>query len=100
VTDSPESELSVKSGAGRPSSTDKRSSVHRALGPSAALAPEIADGDRFGSRREQTERIRSVAEGDGLKLVDTMEELDVSEGTPLVTRHGLRRGVELVEAVP
>jgi DNA invertase Pin-like site-specific DNA recombinase len=56
------------------------------------------DGDRFVSPREQRERIRSVAERDGLRLVDTIEELDVSGGTPLAKRHGLRRAVELVEA--
>lgn len=49
------------------------------------------------SPREQIERIRSVVERDGLRLVDTIEELDVSGGTPLAKRHGLRRAVELVE---
>ncbi len=56
------------------------------------------DGDRFVSPREQVERIQSVAERDGLKLVDTIEELDVSGGAPLAKRPGLRRAVELVEA--
>jgi site-specific DNA recombinase len=56
------------------------------------------DGDRFVSPREQSERIRSVAERDGLKLVDTIEELDVSGGAPLTKRHGLRRAVEMVES--
>ena len=50
------------------------------------------------SPREQLERIQSVAERDGLKLVDTIEELDVSGGAPLAKRPGLRRAVELVEA--
>ena len=50
------------------------------------------------SPREQTERIRSIAERDGLHLVETIEELDVSGGTPLAKRHGLRRAVEMVEA--
>ena len=56
------------------------------------------DGDRFVSPREQVERIQSVAERDGLKLIDTIEELDVSGGSPLAKRHGLRSAVELVEA--
>jgi site-specific DNA recombinase len=50
------------------------------------------------SPKEQTERIRAVAERDGLKLIDTIEELDVSGGTPLARRAGLRRAVELVES--
>lgn len=56
------------------------------------------DGERFVSPREQAERIRSIAERDGLQLVETIEELDVSGGTPLAQRAGLRRAVELVEA--
>jgi site-specific DNA recombinase len=51
------------------------------------------------SPREQVERIQTVTERDGLKLLDPMiEELDVSGGTPLAKRPGLRRAVELVEA--
>jgi site-specific DNA recombinase len=56
------------------------------------------DGERFVSPREQAERIRSIAERDGLELVETIEELDVSGGTPLASRVGLRRAIELVEA--
>jgi DNA invertase Pin-like site-specific DNA recombinase len=56
------------------------------------------DGDRFVSPREQSERIARAAERDGLKLIDTIEEMDVSGGAPLERRHGLRRAVEMVEA--
>ena len=56
------------------------------------------DGDRFVSPREQAERIQTAATRDGLKLVDTIDELDVSGGTPLEKRPGLRRAVEMVEA--
>jgi site-specific DNA recombinase len=56
------------------------------------------DGERFVSPSEQAERIRTACERDGLQLVDTLEELDVSGGAPLERRHGLRRAVELVEA--
>jgi DNA invertase Pin-like site-specific DNA recombinase len=56
------------------------------------------DGERFVSPSEQAERIRSVAERDGLRLLETIEELDVSGGTPLARRPGLRRAVEMVEA--
>jgi DNA invertase Pin-like site-specific DNA recombinase len=50
------------------------------------------------SPREQSERIRSAAERDGLKLIDTIEEMDVSGATPLEKRQGLRSAVEMVEA--
>jgi site-specific DNA recombinase len=50
------------------------------------------------SPREQADRIRSIAEREGLELVDVIEELDVSGGTALVKRPGLRRAVEMVEA--
>jgi site-specific DNA recombinase len=55
------------------------------------------DGERFVSPSEQAERIRSACARDGLALVETIEELDVSGGTPLERRPGLRRAVELVE---
>jgi site-specific DNA recombinase len=50
------------------------------------------------SPREQADRIASIAEREGLQLVDVIEELDVSGGTPLPKRAGLRRAVEMVEA--
>jgi hypothetical protein len=68
--------------------------VRRPSGSSAGPGSEIVDGDRFVSPREQTERIRSVTEREGLRLVDTIQELDVSGGARLAKRHGLRRAVE------
>jgi site-specific DNA recombinase len=56
------------------------------------------DGESFASPGEQRERIAAACERDGLKLVDVIEELDVSGGTPLDKRKGLRHAVELVEA--
>ncbi len=56
------------------------------------------DGERFVSPSEQAERIRTACERDGLRLLDVIEELDVSGGAPLEQRPGLRRAVELVEA--
>src|SRR5215216_6000528 len=91
VTGSPESLVSVKSGAGDPSSTGKRSSVRRAIGVVRVSRVGQRDGERFVSPSEQAERIRSACERDGLELIKTVEELDVSGGTPLLRRHGLRR---------
>ena len=70
---SPVSDLSVKSGAGEPSSTGKRASVRRAVGVVRVSRLRDHDGDRFVSPREQTERIRSIAERDALELVDAIE---------------------------
>jgi site-specific DNA recombinase len=50
------------------------------------------------SPSEQAERIRTACDRDGLQLIETIEELDVSGGTPLERRPGLRRAVELAEA--
>jgi site-specific DNA recombinase len=55
------------------------------------------DGERFVSPSEQAERIRAACERDGLRLVETFEELDVSGGAPLAQRPGLSRAVALVE---
>ena len=55
-------------------------------------------GEQFVSPSEQRERIEAACASGGLKLIDTLEELDVSGGAPLDKRPGLRRAVELVEA--
>lgn len=95
---SPESVASVKSGAGSPSSAGKQSSVRRAVGVVRVSRVGDRDGDRFVSPREQAERIAAAAKRDNLRLVDTIEEPNVSGGTPLAKRAGLRRAVEMVEA--
>jgi site-specific DNA recombinase len=50
------------------------------------------------SPSEQAERIRTAAERDGLELVDTIEEVDVSGGAALEHRPGLSRALALVES--
>ena len=56
------------------------------------------DGESFASPSEQRERIEAACERDGLRLLDVLSELDVSGGTPLQERTGLRSAVERVEA--
>jgi site-specific DNA recombinase len=56
------------------------------------------DGERVISPTEQQERIRSACADGGLELVEVIKELDVSGGTPLERRVGLRRAVERVES--
>jgi site-specific DNA recombinase len=55
------------------------------------------EGERFVSPSEQTERIRALCERDGLRLVEVLEEMDVSGGAPLEKRPGLLSAVERVE---
>ena len=96
MTASPESVISVKSGAGEPSSTGKRfllSSCRR-------RRPRVALGDRrrsLVSPREQAS-VSARLRARRARARRTIEELDVSGGAPLAKRAGLRRAVELVEA--
>lgn len=55
------------------------------------------EGDSFVSPREQRSRIEKVCRDEGLELVGVHEELDVSGGTPLGEREGLRAAIEAVE---
>lgn len=62
------------------------------------------EGESFASPREQRDRITAACRRDGLRLVKgfgedgIVAELDVSGGTPLEQRPGLRLAVEAVEA--
>lgn len=56
------------------------------------------EGERFVSPAEQRSRIEAQCEREGFELVSVAEELDVSGGTPLAEREGLRAAVEAVEA--
>jgi DNA invertase Pin-like site-specific DNA recombinase len=53
------------------------------------------DGD---SPRAQQARIEDACARDGLDLLDVSVELDVSGGTPIAQRHGIRAAVERIEA--
>jgi DNA invertase Pin-like site-specific DNA recombinase len=46
---------------------------------------------------QQRDRIVAACVDRGLELIEVFEELDVSGGTPLAKRHGLRRAIEAVE---
>lgn len=97
MTASPASEVKVKSGARSPSRT-KRTSVRRAVGVVRVSRVGARSGEQFVSPSEQRTRIEDACARDGLKLTETLEELDVSGGATLAKRPGLRRAVELVEA--
>jgi DNA invertase Pin-like site-specific DNA recombinase len=71
------------------------SSLRRAVG--VVRVSRLNDDDAV-SPSEQAERIRQACARDGLELVATLDELNVSGGAPLSRRHGLRQAVELIEA--
>src|SRR4051794_25943828 len=50
------------------------------------------------SPSEQRDRIVAACERDGITLLETVDERDVSGGTPLAKRDGLRGAVEAIEA--
>jgi DNA invertase Pin-like site-specific DNA recombinase len=70
----------------------------RAVGIVRVSRVKGREGESFASPGEQQDRIRQACERDSLELVDVFEELDVSGGTPLAKRAGLREAVERVEA--
>lgn len=81
-------------------STPTRAEVktRRAIGIVRVSQVNGREGERFASPTEQRERIEVACERDGLRLLEVHDELDVSGGTPLVERRGLRHAVEAVEA--
>jgi hypothetical protein len=77
---SPESFVSVKSGAGSPSRTTASSSGY-ALGVVRVSRVHERDGERVISPTEQQERVRTACADGGLELVEVTEEL---EGRPSI----------------
>jgi DNA invertase Pin-like site-specific DNA recombinase len=94
VTSSPESLSNVKFGAGSPSASIAPS-LRRAIG---IVRVSRMAGEHPVSPSEQAQRIEAACEREGFKLLDTLEELDVSGGTPLAARPKLLSAVTAVEA--
>jgi DNA invertase Pin-like site-specific DNA recombinase len=72
--------------------------MSRAVGVVRVSRVGDRDGDRFVSPSEQRERIASACDRDGLTLLETFDEPNVSGGAPLERRPGLRKAVAMVEA--
>lgn len=73
-------------------------SQRRAIGIVRVSQVNGRDGESFASPGEQRDRISAACERDGLRLLEVVEELDVSGGKPLDERAGLRQAVEAIEA--
>ena len=72
--------------------------TRRAIGIVRVSQTNGREGDSFASPGEQRDRIRAACDRDGLRLLHVTDELDVSGGTALAERKGLRQAVEAVEA--
>jgi site-specific DNA recombinase len=70
----------------------------RAIGIVRVSRVSGREGESFASPDEQRQRIEAECERDGLDLLDVIPEMDVSGGTPLEKREGLRTAIERVEA--
>ena len=75
-----------------------RTPQRRAIGIVRVSRVAGREGESFASPDEQRDRIETECERDGLDLLDVIPEMDVSGGTPLAKREGLRTAVERVEA--
>ena len=72
--------------------------ARRAVGIVRVSQVNGRDGESFASPGEQRARISDACDRDGLRLLEIINEMDVSGGTPLAARAGLRQAVEAVEA--
>lgn len=71
--------------------------ARRAIGIVRVSQTAGREGDSFVSPRQQRHRIEEACKRDQLTLLRVLEELDVSGGTPLHQRDGLRTAIEAVE---
>jgi site-specific DNA recombinase len=76
----------------------KGTTTRKAIGIVRVSHTDEVDEDQVASLDEQEERIREAAKREKLDLIDVFRERNVSGGTPLEKRDGLRRAVEAVEA--
>src|SRR5437763_1049603 len=70
----------------------------RALGLIRVSEVGDREADRFGSPDEQLECIERACNREGIELIDTFREINVSGGALLAKRPGLTRALEEVEA--
>jgi DNA invertase Pin-like site-specific DNA recombinase len=80
------------------STASTASCTRRAIGIVRVSQTGGRAGESFVSPAEQRDRVAAACERDGLVLVETINELDVSGGTALERRPGLRRAIEAGEA--
>lgn len=71
--------------------------MKRAIGIVRVSQVKGREGDSFASPAVQLERIQDACKRDGLRLVETHDELDVSGGKSLVDRPGLSQAIDAIE---
>jgi site-specific DNA recombinase len=71
--------------------------ARRAIGIVRVSRVNGREGESFASPDEQRQRIEQACERDGLRLLDVLDEMDVSGGTALQDRAGLRGAIEAIE---
>ncbi len=71
--------------------------MRRAIGIIRVSSVKGREGESFRSPEEQRERIQGECAANGLQLLATTDEMDVSGGTAFKDREGLRYAVEAVE---
>jgi site-specific DNA recombinase len=71
--------------------------ARRAIGIVRVSRVNGREGESFASPNEQRQRIEQACERDGLRLLDVLDEMDVSGGTALEDRTGLRSAIEAIE---
>src|SRR5690348_8217481 len=74
------------------------SKARKAIGIVRVSRVNGREGDSFISPGEQEDSIRVLCDREKLDLLWIASELDVSGGTPLENRDGLREAIEAIEA--
>ncbi len=72
--------------------------TRRAIGIVRVSKTAGREGESFASPQEQADRIAAACKRDGIALLETFEELDISGGRSLDKRPGLLRAVQEIEA--
>jgi hypothetical protein len=74
--------------------------TRRAIGIVRVSQKKGREGESFVSPEDQRDRVRAACERDGLRLVDVLDELDVSGGSNSARPQGHRRACRSTSSCP